>query len=108
LFTELVEACDDHHLTAADMPVLISFVQVSIKARKLASKPDKVADWERLCRLQMALARSLRLTVQSRVDPKTLTRHKRDQLGDPPWLGGESRSFRGADQESEGDYDDDQ
>jgi|SRR6516164_7071026 hypothetical protein len=72
-FTDLVASVDYRHLSQADMPLLISYIQASIKARKLARTTD-IANWERAVRAQMALARSLRLTVQARVNPKTLTR----------------------------------
>jgi hypothetical protein len=74
-FVELVSSVDHRHLSASDLPLVVSYIQSSIKARKLA-RNGSVADWERATRTQMALARSLRLTVQSRSSPKTLARRQ--------------------------------
>lgn len=88
LFMELVASVGDNHLVASDLPVLISYVQACLDAQDLARKPSKRTEWRESVKLQMALARSLRLTVQSRVDPKTITRNM-PYDGPRPWAADE-------------------
>jgi|GEM_PF-5305387 hypothetical protein len=83
-FTELVASVGDGHLVASDIPLIISYVQSCMDAQSLAHKPSQRSEWREAVKLQMALARSLRLTVQSRVDPKTITRGM-PHLGERPW-----------------------
>lgn len=85
LFIELVGSVGDGHLVASDLPVVISYVQACLDAQDLAHKPGKRAEWRESVKLMMLLARSLRLTVQSRVDPKTITRNM-PYTGEMPWL----------------------
>jgi hypothetical protein len=89
-FTALVNACDPRHFVEADLPLLVSFVQATLLARMLAKDASKISQWDKVVRAQMALARSLRLTPQSRTDPKTLARayDNFDPNATPPWEGG--------------------
>ena len=79
-FLEIVGQLDPRHFQAYDVPQILTFVRVLLVGEKLAAKaiidPDKetIASWDRIIRQQTALARSLRLTVQSRADPKSITR----------------------------------
>jgi hypothetical protein len=63
---------DNEHLRECDSPLVTAY---SVAAARLETMPTKnVSDMEKLARCTLALARSLRLTLQSRVDPKTLSR----------------------------------
>jgi hypothetical protein len=76
------------HLDQCDALLVAAFAQASVKAQELA-KSAAVPDWERAVRTQLALARSLRLTQQSRVDPQSLGRRMADKPKErPPWLRG--------------------
>jgi hypothetical protein len=75
-FTELMACCDPAHFRESDVPLLISFVQATLAARKAARDPGKAARWERSIRLQMSLATKLRLSPQSRIDPETIGRQQ--------------------------------
>jgi len=47
---------------------------------------DTAADFEKLARVMMSLATKLRISPQSRVDPKTLARRHADaHTGPKPW-----------------------
>jgi hypothetical protein len=85
VFTETAQAFP--HLGPADIPLLASFATATAMAQRLNKKGD-ISGWERAVRTQLALARSLRLSHQSRTDPQILTRRMAD---DPnkvrPWLG---------------------
>ena len=85
LFLQLINAATPHHFVETDKPLLISFCQATLLARGTANKPTKIATWEKAVRAQMALARSLRLTPQSRTDPKTLARKQQQYTGPTPW-----------------------
>jgi hypothetical protein len=59
-------------------------------ARQAAHDPEKIEMWKRAVRVQLAVARSLRLTPQSRADPKTIARQEPSVLRKPwkplqPW-----------------------
>jgi hypothetical protein len=84
-FTALVNACDSRHFVEADLPILVSFVQATLMARILANDANKISQWDKVVRAQMALARSLRLTVQSRLDPETVARASNFDDGHKPW-----------------------
>ena len=82
LFTEI--AVSAPHLKQSDVPLLASFVQATLLARGSA-RPACIDTWERATRTQVALARSLRLTAQSRIDPQTLGRQRPPRAGPAPW-----------------------
>jgi hypothetical protein len=84
LFAQLVNACSPRHFVESDLPLLISFCQATLLARN--SYPKRLADWERAVRIQALLATRLRLSVQSRVDPKTIARAAaKERTGPAPW-----------------------
>lgn len=80
LFVELIDSVEPRHFTKSDLPQLVSYIQVTLACRahaaRVARDPsrDTISAWDKLLRTQMALARSLRLTVQSRIDPLTIGR----------------------------------
>ena len=80
LFTEIVNSVESRHLNESDLPVLVSFVQVTAACRAQANRAsqdlskDAIDGWDKLLRTQLALARSLRLTAQARIDPLTIGR----------------------------------
>jgi hypothetical protein len=86
LFTTLVNACDPRHFIEGDLPILVSFVQATLMVRQLAYNANKISEWDKVVRAQMALARSLRLTVHTRLDPETVARASNIDDGRRPWL----------------------
>jgi hypothetical protein len=80
LFAEVVGAVDPRHFVKSDMPLLVSYIQATIVARRLTPKgarpdPKVVTSWERAVRVQATLATRLRLAPQSRTSPKTVGRY---------------------------------
>jgi hypothetical protein len=51
-FIELVGSVDHRHFTQSDSALIVSYVQASLMAHKLARKPDKEQAWERVVRAQ--------------------------------------------------------
>ena len=84
LFDELVGACDPRHFVESDLPLLASYVQATLIARDAAHAPSKIVLWEKAVRMQATLATRLRLSPQSRIDPKTVGRRQEFQ-GPLPW-----------------------
>ena len=84
LFASIVASCDPRHFRACDIPLLISFVQASLLAHKMARKGD-VTGWDRIARTQATLAGRLRLTPVSRSDPKTLARQQPQSPSPRAW-----------------------
>jgi hypothetical protein len=78
LFDFIVDASPSHHFTDSDVPLLVSFVEASLLARTFARIPTKVSIWERAVPVQAMLATKLRLSPQTRLDPKTLARQYAD------------------------------
>jgi hypothetical protein len=81
LFIELASGAE--HLRPTDAPLLASYVQAIIASRRSARDPSKLDIWDKATRLQMSLATKLRLTAQSRADPKTVGRQ--EPSGSNPW-----------------------
>jgi len=84
LFSELVGACDASHFRESDLPLLISYVQSTLISRAAAHDPDRIVLWEKATRMQATLATRLRLSPQSRIDPKTIGRQQ-SHPGPFPW-----------------------
>jgi hypothetical protein len=82
LFTEIFD--NAQHLMPTDAPLLASYVQAAIASRRSARDPSKADLWEKATRLQAMLATKLRLTAQSRCDPKKLGRQD-PPPGQAPW-----------------------
>jgi hypothetical protein len=86
LFNEIVGACDSAHFRVSDLPLVVSFVQSTLISRAAAHDPDKIALWEKATRMQATLATRLRLSPQSRTDPKTTGRRAAARwTGPAPW-----------------------
>ena len=86
LFTEIIEGTDPRHFVAGDLPLLTSYVKVSLLVRDAPSDlsdAEALTAWQRAVRLQTLLATKLRLTPQTRSDPKTVAREQRQ--GPQPW-----------------------
>ena len=67
-------------------PPLASYAQSIVLCRKLGRNPDKADVWQKLTRVQMALARSLRLTPLSRTDTDSGAVGRQHQTpGSDPW-----------------------
>lgn len=81
-FTEIVEAAAANHFVASDVKLIASLAQVNLLVRELARGKD-FATYEKAIRMQVLLSRSLRLTVQSRSDPKTIGRNVPTQMPHP-------------------------
>jgi hypothetical protein len=90
LFVELVDACDPRHFVASDLPLICAYVQAAALSQYLVAaarkSDDALARWEKATRLMAMLATRLRLSVQSRTDPKTLARMRRPERGQAPWV----------------------
>jgi hypothetical protein len=84
LFIELVEAVPPEHFIAADLPLLVSYIQATLLSRSSANKPDQIATWERATKLQVAICTKLRLSPSTRIDPKSLAR-KPPPPEERPW-----------------------
>jgi hypothetical protein len=87
LFTELVAACSPSHFAKSDEPMLVSYVQAILLSqfavKQAAKDPAMLALWEKATRMQAMLASRLRLTVQSRINPKTTGRQRPSGLRHP-------------------------
>jgi hypothetical protein len=76
VFVEL--ASHATHLKPADAVMLASYAQSIVLCRKLGRDPNKADLWQKMVRAQMALARSLRMTPQSRTDSRAAGRRQDD------------------------------
>jgi hypothetical protein len=87
LFAEIIEACSPRHFAKSDIPLLVSYVQSTLLSRSAVKRatedPAMLGLWEKATRMQAMLASRLRLTVQSRVDPKTTGRQRPSGLKHP-------------------------
>lgn len=88
MFTELVDACTPDHFRVSDEPLLISFVQATLLSRqavaKAATDSAALTLWEKATKMQATLATRLRLSPQTRLDPKTVARRRPEPLK-MPW-----------------------
>ncbi|MGB8106741.1 MAG: hypothetical protein WCF47_20950 [Pseudolabrys sp.] len=81
VFTELAAT---GHFVPTDAGLLASLAQATVMACNAARDPAKSVVWERAVKMQAMLSTKLRLTPQSRTDPKTVGRQP--QRGYPaPW-----------------------
>jgi|SoiMethySBSTD1v2_1073268.scaffolds.fasta_scaffold1440016_1 hypothetical protein len=85
LFEELIAGSAPEHFRVTDLPVLVSLVQCTLLARSVGRDPDQIAGFEKAARLQATLATKLRLTPQSRYDPKNIGRQQLLPAGPMPW-----------------------
>ena len=95
LFNNLVTACDPTHFQASDLPLLIRYCEAAVLAERAALElrqgavvDGKPSPWiivqEKAMRAMVALSMRLRLSPQSRIDPKTLGRQQ-PYTGPKPW-----------------------
>ena len=77
-----------NHFRKADIPVLTTFATATHLSRFYADQIGETEtafkNWEAAVRLQISLATKLRITPQSRYDPKTIARHEPHD-GPAPW-----------------------
>lgn len=85
IFNELVGSVDSRHFTKSDLPLLVSLAQVTLLTRQTAGNAKRFQQWEKAVRLQTSLCTRLRMTPQSRLDPKTVSRRVPYE-GPVPWL----------------------
>jgi hypothetical protein len=89
LFVELIEACSPRHFVASDLPLLASYVQAILLSRSAvkdaAEDPAMLVLWEKATRMQATLATRLRLSPQSRTDPKTIGGMQQASGPPNPW-----------------------
>jgi hypothetical protein len=80
LFKEIIGSLDSRAIAECDMPLFVSYVQITGLVRKLAAKaakkpePGTIAALDRMVRVQASLATRLRLSPQSRLDRKVVGR----------------------------------
>jgi len=85
MFQRIVLASSPDHFVPADVELLVTFIQASLGARMLHRRmmksrdPKAFSNWEKTMIMQSRLATRLRLTPQSRADPKVVARRSRDQ-----------------------------
>jgi hypothetical protein len=95
VFIGLVTACDPDHFRASDLPLLVRYTesivlgdQAALELRKGAVVKGKTSPWLAIQReaikAMVALSIRLRLSPQSRIDPKTLGRQQL-RRGPAPW-----------------------
>jgi phage terminase small subunit len=95
VFVDLVTACEPQHFRPADLPLLVRYVEACILADQAAEQlrlgaviDGKPSPWvtiqEKAVRAMVALSMRLRLSPQSRIDPKTLGRQQ-GYVGPKPW-----------------------
>ena len=90
LFAELVRSCAANHFVKSDTVLLTSFVQATLMVRRAAvgmvGDLSQVGIFEKGVKLQAVLATRLRLSPQSRTDPKTTGRQAAAHwTGPQPW-----------------------
>jgi hypothetical protein len=83
LFKELVASIDSRAFVPSDAPLLVSYVQATLMARKFAGNPEQIVVWEKSVKIQATLATRLRLAPQSRLDRKTAGRQQAFRNPDP-------------------------
>lgn len=94
-FTEIVSNCDARHFRPSDVTLLNRFVEADALAEKAAAELRKnpvidgsASPWlavqEKSVRALTALSMRLRLSPQSRIDPKSLGRQE-VRMGINPW-----------------------
>jgi phage terminase small subunit len=96
IFVDLVNACEPKHFRPSDLPLLLRYCEASVLAEHAArelrqtgavvnGKPSPwIAVQEKAVRAMVALSMRLRLSPQSRIDPKTLGR-QHVYTGRLPW-----------------------
>jgi phage terminase small subunit len=90
IFREVVAACAANHFRKSDIPILTAFATATHLSRYYAERIGETEgafkNWEAAARMQVSLATKLRITPQSRYDPKTIARREPHD-GPAPWEG---------------------
>jgi hypothetical protein len=95
LFVAIVAGCDAGHFRQPDLPLLSRYCEAAVLAEQAALElrngavvNGKPSPWivvqEKCVRSMVSLSMRLRLSPQSRLDPKTLGRQQ-PYPGRPPW-----------------------
>ena len=95
VFVDLVAACDPTHFRPSDLPLLVRYCEAVVLAERAALElrlgavvDGKPSPWitiqEKAVRAIVALSMRLRLSPQSRIDPKTRGRQQA-YTGPRPW-----------------------
>ena len=95
LFASIVGGCDADHFRQTDLPLLSRYCEAAILAERAARElrngavvDGKPSPWvvvqEKCVRAMVSLSMRLRLSPQSRIDPKTLARQQ-PYSGRNPW-----------------------
>ena len=95
IFVDVVAATDPRHFRPSDLPLLVRYAEACAlgdlaaqELRRGAVIDGKPSPWiviqEKAVRAMVALSMRLRLSPQSRTDPKT-TGRQQEQLGPKPW-----------------------
>jgi phage terminase small subunit len=91
-FRAVVANSASGHLRPCDVPLIVSYAEATLIARKAARcalknpDPEMLAMWDRAVRAQIALATKLRMTPHSRSHPLRTARKLRDHAPPPPWV----------------------
>lgn len=99
VFVDLVAACASDHFRSSDLPLLARYCEATVLAEQAARElrggavvDGRPSAWvtvqEKTIRALVALSMRLRLSPQSRIDPKTLGRQQ-PRIGPRPWEIGE-------------------
>ena len=79
LFLELTQACAAEHFVRSDLPLLTSFVQAVQLSRSAIRRAGEdsaaLQQWDRATKMVGMLATRLRLSPQSRSEPRSVARH---------------------------------
>ena len=95
LFSSIVGGCDVEHFRQTDLPLLSRYCEAAVLAEQAALElrngavvNGKSSPWiviqEKCVRAMVSLSMRLRLSPQSRIDPKTLARQL-PHSGPQPW-----------------------
>src|SRR5262245_37391023 len=77
---------ENAHLRQTDVPLVMGYARASTGLLQV----ETAGDFDKLARVMMSLATKLRISPQSRLDPKTLARRIADQDNGPkPWERGD-------------------
>jgi hypothetical protein len=96
IFIEL--AAQNQHLTPTHAPLLALYAQGVLKTSQMSREAD-INAWTKVGRMSLALARSLRLTVQSSTRPEKVSGQRRDQQQRE--LAQQMRNYRADDDDDE-------
>ena len=85
VFDDMIASVDRRHFVESDTPLLVSYVQATIMACQAARSPLQIGLFERAVKVQVMLARSLRLSPRTRIDGRKAGRLQAPLAGPAPW-----------------------